>query len=251
MFSAATRACTLGAGLATRACRPNAWQHHQWCGAQTGSHPGRRLLPRPAQRQLPPPGRASVASHAYTTGREYRDCTVGALNCVCDARRHPTDSCLAVTRRSSHLAGSCARWDQHASVHAHTHAHNDTHAHACTCTRTRTRTRIQARTRTHARMPALTHLYTHHTRAVQPAAESSTPSRFDRGLAQARHRVEHSSPVRSRTRASPTQSLALLAGSAAHVQPAAAQGHYCQLSCKGSSDCASEEQNRLQVICVY
>ena len=107
------------------------------------------------------------------------------------------------------LAGSCAT-----RICARTYTRTYTHAHACTCTCTCTRTRIQARTRTHARMPALTHLYTHHTRAAQPAAESSTPSRFDRGLAQARHRVEHSSPVRSRTRASPTQSLALLPGSA-------------------------------------
>ena len=140
MFSAATRACTLGAGLATRACRPNAWQHHQWCGAQTAQRAiGRRLLPRPAQRQLPPPGRASVASHAYTTGCEYRDCTVGALNCVCDARRHPTDSCLAVTRRSSASAHDIhtnirtrtrTRMHMHMHMHMHTHTHTHTSAHS-------------------------------------------------------------------------------------------------------------------------
>ena len=133
-------------------------------------------------------------------------------------------SCLAVTRRSSHLAAT--------RIRARTYTRTYTLGHTCICTRTRTRTRtrIQARTRTHAQMPALTHLYSHCTRAAQPAAESSTASRFDRGLAQGRHRVEHSSPVRSRTRASPTQSVALLPGSAAHVQPAAAPGHYSQLS---------------------
>jgi hypothetical protein len=196
MFSAATRACTLGAGLATRACRPNAWQHHQWCGAQTGQRAIRvddssqdlhsASCHHPAERQS---RRMHTQQAASTATAPLAPVTACAMLVVMILTPDGLSLVARPQLRNAHPRTTYTR------TYAHAHAHACTCT--CTCTCTRTRTRIQARTRTHARTNARTHTLVHTSHA---------------GCA-ARHRVEYSFPIRSRRSASPTQSRALLPGS--------------------------------------